>query len=314
MANPVAETRISQNRAESLIMRRSVAVRPWSGGQGGAAVRSATRSRAARARGLRAISSGRGLIGRRCGSRKLGATTAAGAGSWREARGAVSLRSPQEVLDPPVFERMERHDGEPPARHQQPLGRLQTAVELAELVVDGDAQRLKGAGRRVEPGLDSRHRGADDVGELEGALDRLALSRRDDGSGDPAGKALLAEVADQAGEIVLGKDGDEIGGALPGSAHAHVERPVQAKRKPASGAVELDRRDAEIKRDPGDRPGRHRPGLDGVNSRSMSPKLPSTTASRPLWPHASARARRTASGSRSIATTQQSAAASSARV
>src|SRR5947208_13346787 len=77
--------------------------------------------------------------------------------------------APQEGFDPDVFERMEGDDGEPSARLQQAFGGNQAAVELAELVIDRDAQGLKGAGGRIEAGLALRDRGAYDIGELAGA-------------------------------------------------------------------------------------------------------------------------------------------------
>ena len=76
---------------------------------------------------------------------------------WREpARGA---RCEAPIAAPPQEALTRRSSSEwkarwpPPARHQQPFGRGEPAIELAELVVDRDPQRLEGAGRRVEPGL-----------------------------------------------------------------------------------------------------------------------------------------------------------------
>ena len=80
---------------------------------------------------------------------------------------------------------MEGDDGEPPARRQHALGRLQRALQLAELVVDGDAQGLERAGRGVDLVLLGPHHGADDVGELLGRGDRCELSRGDDGLATP---------------------------------------------------------------------------------------------------------------------------------
>src|SRR5205085_1178742 len=61
-------------------------------GHGGAAVRSAARRRAARARGLRAISAALGFTARRVSNVKLGGGDPAPTGRCREARGALSLR------------------------------------------------------------------------------------------------------------------------------------------------------------------------------------------------------------------------------
>ena len=116
----------------------------------GAAVRSAARSRAERARGLRAISAAPGTTGLRFRRRKLGAARAPAAAGGASSRAAAAAARAQETLHPAVLERMERDDREPAAGHQQALGRREAAVELAQLVVDGDAQRLEGAGRGVD--------------------------------------------------------------------------------------------------------------------------------------------------------------------
>ncbi len=153
--------------------------------------------------------------------------------------GAAAL--PQEALDPGVFERMEGHHGEPAARHQHPLGRGQTAIQFAQFVVDRDAQRLKRAGGGIEPGLAGRDRRAHDRRQFAGAADRAALPSGDNRPGDTPGEALLAERADELGQRILRELRDEIGGIGPGIAHAHVERAIEAERKPPFGAIELYR-------------------------------------------------------------------------
>ena len=68
---------------------------------------------------------------------------------------------------------MEGHDDEPPAGLQDALGRVQRAHELAELVVDGDAQRLEHARRRMNAaGLLPDER-CDELGQLPRGLERL---------------------------------------------------------------------------------------------------------------------------------------------
>ena len=52
---------------------------------------------------------------------------------------------------------MKGDDRQPAARHQQPLGAGEAALQLAEFVVHRDAQRLKGAGGRIETGLAAWH-------------------------------------------------------------------------------------------------------------------------------------------------------------
>ena len=75
------------------------------------------------------------------------------------------------------------------------------------------------------------------------------VARLDDGARDRARMALLAEQEDDVGEIALARRGDDVGGARPVAAHAHVERPVEPEREAAFGAVELHRGDAEIEHD-----------------------------------------------------------------
>ena len=148
---------------------------------------------------------------------------------------------PQKGFDPGVFERMKRDDREAAARHQQPLGRGEAPVELAELVIDRDPQGLKGAGRRIEPGLTPRDCAAHDVRELAGAADRGTTARRDDCSCDAPCVAFLAEIANQFGEVALLEPGNQIGGARPILSHAHIERTVETEREAALGGVELGR-------------------------------------------------------------------------
>lgn len=61
----------------------------------------------------------------------------------------------QEALDQPVLQRVEGDDAEPPAGTQQPPGRPQARVQLVQLVVDEDAQRLEGLGGHVRGPLES---------------------------------------------------------------------------------------------------------------------------------------------------------------
>src|SRR5213083_1224575 len=81
----------------------------------------------------------------------------------------------------------------------------QRGVELAELVVDRDADRLERALCGMAAGEARRHgdRVGDDLDELLGRLDRRAAARADDRARDLAGVALLAQLAQRAGELAL---------------------------------------------------------------------------------------------------------------
>src|SRR5438270_1712693 len=54
---------------------------------------------------------------------------------------------PEKALYDTVFKRMKRHHDEPAIGPEQPPGSFQTALQLGELLIDGDAQRLKSPGR-----------------------------------------------------------------------------------------------------------------------------------------------------------------------
>src|SRR5207247_7344305 len=109
-------------------------------------------------------------------------------GQVGRARAAVLLRA-EEALDEPVLARVEADRREPPARPQQLERRRQRRLERAELVVDGDPQRLKDALRRmpVAEARGRRDRGLDRVDELTGALERLLAPPPADRAGDLAG-------------------------------------------------------------------------------------------------------------------------------
>ena len=86
----------------------------------------------------------------------------------RAARRSLAA-SLQKLFDPAVLERMKRNHRQPTAGHQQLFGRDQSAVELAEFVVDGNTQGLKGTCRRILAGLGFWHDRAHDFGEFNGA-------------------------------------------------------------------------------------------------------------------------------------------------
>ena len=114
----------------------------------GASVRSAARSLAERARGLAAISASSGTTGRLVSTRKVGGGLRDLGQMARDAAAAAALG--EKRLDDAVLERMERHDHQPAAGLEHALGRGRAGGELAQLVVDEDAQRLERAGRRMD--------------------------------------------------------------------------------------------------------------------------------------------------------------------
>ena len=201
-------------------------------------VRSPALKRAERARGLTLISSLPGDSGRRLRSWKLGAKCASPL--LRQMARAARRRAgagDEVILDDAVFQRMEGHHHQPAARPQQALGGGEGAGQLDQLVVDEDAQRLEGAGRRVHP---RPRRAADDagdeVGEVERRLERLLLAPLADRPGDDARAALLAERRDDAGEVALVVGVDDIGADGPRCDMRMSSGPSCMKEKPRSAS------------------------------------------------------------------------------
>ena len=72
----------------------------------------------------------------------------------------------------------------------------------------------------------------------------------DDGAGDAAGGALLAEIKQDVGDrlhVILAQD---VGGRTSARLHPHVERSVEPERKAARRLIELHRRHSDVEDDP----------------------------------------------------------------
>jgi hypothetical protein len=142
---------------------------------------------------------------------------------------------------------VERDHGESAAGTEHRLGGRQRALDGPELVVHLDAERLEHAlgGMALAEARRRRDRGADQLDQLGGALDRRLAARADDRAGDRPRVALLAVAAEDVGQLALAGLVDDLarrdGGA---GVHAHVERRVGRIREPALAPVELHRRHA----------------------------------------------------------------------
>ena len=171
------------------------------------------------------------------------------------ARAARDLRALlQKALHDAVLERMEGDDDEPAAVAKHRLGGAERARQLLELAIDEDAERLKRARRRMDARRAGRAgRARDDLGEPRGAEDRLFCARPLDGAGDAPGLPLLAVDADDGGEVASGGLVHQRRGVGAASAHAHVERTVEAEGEAALRLVELHRGDADVEHDAVDR-------------------------------------------------------------
>ena len=137
---------------------------------------------------------------------------------------------------------MERDDGKPAARLQYALGRGEALHQLAQFVVDVDSQRLEDARGRMPAGnLLPPQNSLGQFSQLGRARERFFAAARDDGAGDRAGAALVAQVEEDVGEVRIVFPVDDVGGGGSVLAHAHVERTVALEREAALGVVELHR-------------------------------------------------------------------------
>jgi hypothetical protein len=158
----------------------------------------------------------------------------------------------KELLDTAILERVERDRRQRPARAQQLPGQRQGGVELVELVIDGDPDRLERAlgGVAASEARGRRHGGLDHLDELECRDDRRALALGDDCSGDLGGEAFLAELAQQSGQPPLIPNAHDLSrGQLLIGVHPHVQWRVVGVGEPALPSVDLHRRGAEIEVD-----------------------------------------------------------------
>ena len=137
-------------------------------------------------------------------------------------------------------------------------------LQLVELGVQMDADRLEGAGRGIGPLAGAEAGGAaNDRGQLGGALDR---PRGGDGAGDGAGARLLAIILEDARDLGLVGLVEEFGGG-------------QARLR--SSACRADRRPGRKSRA---RPGRAASTTRRYRARSPSTRpMPRSASTRSIW-------------------------------
>ena len=202
--------------------------------------RSATRSSALRARGLRASSASPGGVLRPMSFRR-GRAPAGTTGRSLERR--IDLRlALHEALHGAVLEGVEA-DARPGVRPgaSTSSAACKSALELPELIVDEHAQRLKSArrgmlarlaacARRARPGPRARRCGS------------RARSRRarDDGLRHAPREALLAEGGDHLANLIDARPSEPgRDGLAARRVHAHIERAVGTEAEAAPRIIEL---------------------------------------------------------------------------
>ena len=103
-------------------------------------------------------------------------------------------------------------------------------VELPELVVDRDPQRLKDPSGRVDRSMPrpAGNAPSHQLGKLAGGLDRPPLAVFHDPAGNPPAEPFLPQFKEQLGQFGLSHLIDQVGRARAGLTRVepHVERPV----------------------------------------------------------------------------------------
>ncbi len=106
------------------------------------------------------------------------------------------------LLDPAILEGVIGEDHESPTRGEHGIEVLEELLESGQLAVDGDAQPLKGPGRRIEAASGAaRQRGANDPGELTGGVDGTLSSRLGDGVGHARRMSFLTVLTNDPGQL-----------------------------------------------------------------------------------------------------------------
>ena len=166
---------------------------------------------------------------------------------------------------------MERHHDQPPAGRQQLRGACQRALDLAQLVVHPDAQRLEAAGRGIDAGAVGRQHAADDR-RRGGAVVAIGASAR----AATMARAMRREarsspkLEQQVGQLALRQRVDQVGRGRPDAvpcACRAAPRCGTRSRAPGRRAGTRRRRDRAPRR-----PARCTPAP--ASSASRSPKLP----------------------------------------
>ena len=163
----------------------------------------------------------------------------------------VARFTDEELLRDPVLERVEGDDRETTAGAQRAHGGLEALLEILELVIDGDAQRLEDARGRIDAAPALRLHARDEATEIVGRQERLRGAAPRDGRSDATRLGLLAELAERTAQLALvpavhyvcRRDAEVWVGA-------HVQRAFCAKAEASPLVRELERGETEVEKDP----------------------------------------------------------------
>ena len=154
------------------------------------------------------------------------------------------------MLGGTILERVERDDREAATGAKDRQRGLEAASEVAELVVDGHAERLEHPGGRVDlAGAASLH-ARDEAAEFICGEERTAGPPADDRARDARGLGLLTELGEDPPEVALLPGVHQVGRReLEPRVGPHVEGTSRAKAEATGVVGELDRREAQIEED-----------------------------------------------------------------
>jgi len=167
---------------------------------------------------------------------------------------AVARLSREELFDGPILERLERDHREAPAGTEDAHRRGETGVQVLELAVDRDADRLEHLGRWVDAARATRLHTGDESAKLIGAHEARLRAPTRDRARDARGLGLLAVLGKDPTQLRLGPAVHDVGRRdAKVRVGTHVQRASRAKAEAPLFVGELDRREPEIQDDAVDR-------------------------------------------------------------
>src|SRR5438093_6681585 len=162
---------------------------------------------------------------------------------------AVARFARHELLHDAILERVEGDDREPATGSKDPERGREAFLDVHELVVDGDAQGLEHARRRVDASAARLLHARDEAPEIRGRLERPLHPSARYGRGDARGLGLLAVFGEDARELALVVAVHHlVRGHREVRVGAHVQRAFRAEAEAAVLVSELDGREAEVEK------------------------------------------------------------------
>ncbi len=163
---------------------------------------------------------------------------------------AVARFTDEELFRDPVFEGVERDDRETPAGSEHAHRGLEALLQILELAVHGDAERLEDASRRIDAATTLVLHARDEAAEVVGHEEGLTGAAANDGGRDATRLGLLAELAERAAQLALVPAVHDVGRRdAEVRVGAHVQWAFRAKAEASPLVCELERGETEVEED-----------------------------------------------------------------